>query len=163
MRHSFVNMPESIAAVNENGHRSFPRTAQSILVLHTDPVIPSRCFWWGFGRVALALEQCSLPASRCWLIQFISHSPVLFFVSSTLSLPHMQDPSYLFVVDVSLASIKSGLMLMALQSIRNCLDVFAANPRIRMGVVTYDSAVQFYRMRVRLRCLLHVSLKHGSF
>ena len=44
----------------------------------------------------------------------------------------IQDPCYLFVVDVSYSSSVTGLTYVMIETIRNLLDTFAINPRIRL-------------------------------
>jgi hypothetical protein len=52
------------------------------------------------------------------------------------------------MIDVSYSSAVTGLLHVAVQSIRNCLDAIAYNPRARVGVMTYDSRLHFYRINV---------------
>ena len=52
------------------------------------------------------------------------------------------DPCHLFLIDVSYSSAITGLLHVAVQSVRNCLDAIAANPRARVGVITFDAQLQ---------------------
>lgn len=65
--------------------------------------------------------------------------------------------SYLFVIDVSYASVKSGLVASAAQAIHSILDslpIDATNgmttSSASIGIITYDSAVQFYNLSAGL-------------
>lgn len=59
----------------------------------------------------------------------------------------VQDPCFLFVVDVSYPAVVTGLVETAVASIRQALTGLAANPRARAGIITFDQTVQFYSLR----------------
>jgi len=61
-----------------------------------------------------------------------------------------QDPCFLFVLDVSYSAIVTGFLHSALQAIKVSLEPLAANPRARVGIMTYSSAVHFYAIKVGL-------------
>lgn len=71
---------------------------------------------------------------------------VEFAAGPEFLLREVQDPCYLFVLDVSFSAGASGLINMAIDTIRSALDVLAYNPRVRVGIITYDSVIQFYSM-----------------
>lgn len=58
------------------------------------------------------------------------------------------DPSYLFVLDVSCTARISGLFQSSVQAVLNILPILSELPRCRMGIVTFDSSVHFYELRV---------------
>lgn len=59
----------------------------------------------------------------------------------------IQDPCYLFVIDVSYGAIVTGLVLSACNNIRNALETMKNNSRIRVGIVTYGSEIHFYSLK----------------
>jgi len=56
-------------------------------------------------------------------------------------------PAYLFVLDVSPTAVTSGLLAVAADTIRRNLDQLPGEERTRVGILTYDSALHFYRIR----------------
>lgn len=59
----------------------------------------------------------------------------------------IQDPCYLFVLDVSYTAAVTGLVQAAVEGIRGALDGLAQNPRMRVGIITYDQAIHFYSIK----------------
>jgi len=57
------------------------------------------------------------------------------------------DPCYLFVVDTSYSSQVNGLLDCALDCIRMCVEELSANPRVRVGIMTYDKSLYFYNVK----------------
>lgn len=55
-------------------------------------------------------------------------------------------PVYLFVLEVTPAAVSSGALAAAIAGIKNSIDSMPNEGRTRVGIVTFDSAVQFYTM-----------------
>jgi protein transport protein SEC24 len=72
----------------------------------------------------------------------LCHGSVDFAVAGDYIMRPIADPCHLFLVDVSYSSAITGLLHVAVQAVRNCLDAIAANPRARVGVVTFDAQLQ---------------------
>lgn len=58
----------------------------------------------------------------------------------------IQEPHFLFVIDVSHTAAVTGLIMIALNSIRASLDALAENPRNKVGIMTFDHQLQFYTL-----------------
>lgn len=63
-------------------------------------------------------------------------------------------PSYMFVIEVSHNSVKSGVISRVTQAVRELLDFFPRDPDnpeepspVKIGFVTYDQSVHFYNLR----------------
>lgn len=59
-------------------------------------------------------------------------------------------PLYFFLIDVSLTAVRSGMLEVLAQTIKNCLDTLPGFPRTQIGFITYDSTVHFYNMKSSL-------------
>ncbi|KAM3362826.1 protein transport protein Sec24-like [Capsicum galapagoense] len=59
-------------------------------------------------------------------------------------------PLYFFLIDVSLTAVRSGMLEVLAQTIKNCLDNLPGFPRTQIGFITYDSTVHFYNMKSSL-------------
>ncbi|CAH2054702.1 unnamed protein product [Thlaspi arvense] len=59
-------------------------------------------------------------------------------------------PIYFFLIDVSFSAIKSGMLEVAAQTIKSCLDNLPGYPRTQIGFITYDSTLHFYNMKSSL-------------
>jgi len=57
-----------------------------------------------------------------------------------------QAPSYFFVIDVSAASVRSGMLQCAANAIRKSLDDMPGEPRTMIGFITYDNSVHYYNL-----------------
>jgi protein transport protein SEC24 len=57
-------------------------------------------------------------------------------------------PAYVFVIDVSLNSIQSGVFSCVIETIKDILtnDLFANVDRTKIAFITYDSNVNFYKI-----------------
>jgi len=53
-------------------------------------------------------------------------------------------PSYLFVIDVSVEAVQSGLLQVVAAAIKRVLGRLPGAPRTRVGFITYDRDVHFY-------------------
>ncbi|XP_070051424.1 protein transport protein SEC24 A-like [Nicotiana tomentosiformis] len=56
-------------------------------------------------------------------------------------------PLYFFLIDVSVTAVRSGMLEVLAQTIKNCLDSLPGYPRTQIGFITYDSTVHFYNMK----------------
>lgn len=79
---------------------------------------------------------------------------VEFEVGDEFKLRPIQDPVFLFVVDVSYGAVVSGLVGAAITAVRAAIDAMATmtNPdgtanRARVGIITYDESVHFYSLK----------------
>lgn len=61
-----------------------------------------------------------------------------------------QPPVYVFVMDVSVNAIQSGMLKACIDTIKETLDDLPGAPRTRVAFVTYDSCVHFYNLKSSL-------------
>lgn len=59
-------------------------------------------------------------------------------------------PSYMFVIDVSVSSVSSGLLAATVEGIRGALDALSENERTMVGFLTFDSTLHFYNLKASL-------------
>ncbi|CAN7113221.1 unnamed protein product [Brassica rapa subsp. narinosa] len=59
-------------------------------------------------------------------------------------------PTYFFLIDVSFSATKSGMLEVAAQTIKSCLDNLPGYPRTQIGFITYDSTLHFYNLKSSL-------------
>ncbi|KAJ3670278.1 hypothetical protein LUZ60_010602 [Juncus effusus] len=59
-------------------------------------------------------------------------------------------PSYFFIIDVSVASVQSGLLEVVAKTIKSCLDDLPGSSRTQIGFITYDSALHFHNLKSSL-------------
>ncbi|CAI0437424.1 unnamed protein product [Linum tenue] len=59
-------------------------------------------------------------------------------------------PLYFFLIDVSISSVRSGMIEVVAKTIKSCLDDLPGFPRTQIGFITYDSTVHFYNMKSSL-------------
>ncbi|KAJ0244362.1 Protein transport protein Sec24-like [Hirschfeldia incana] len=59
-------------------------------------------------------------------------------------------PIYFFLIDVSFSATKSGMLEVAAQTIKSCLDNLPGYPRTQIGFITYDSTLHFYNLKSSL-------------
>ncbi|ETP16077.1 hypothetical protein F441_09271 [Phytophthora nicotianae CJ01A1] len=76
----------------------------------------------------------------------LSRGSVEYVVPAAYTIRPPQEPILVFVLDVSLFSFQTGLATSALQSIQYLLPSMAQNKRKKIGIVTFDTAVHYYRM-----------------
>ena len=58
-----------------------------------------------------------------------------------------QPPSYFFIIDVSAASVRSGMLKSAAAAIAKSLDDLPGSPRTQVGFLTYDESVHYYSLK----------------
>ena len=56
-------------------------------------------------------------------------------------------PTFFFVIDVSFASVQSGVLSTIADCIRSCLDTLPGDKRTLVGFLTFDSALHFYTLK----------------
>ncbi|GJS91478.1 transport protein Sec24-like protein [Tanacetum coccineum] len=59
-------------------------------------------------------------------------------------------PLYFFLIDVSIYSVKSGMLEVIAQTIKSCLDKLPGSTRTQIGFITFDSTIHFYNMKSSL-------------
>lgn len=59
-------------------------------------------------------------------------------------------PLYFFLIDVSLSSLKNGMLKVAVETIKSSLDKLPGFPRTQIGFLTFDSALHFYNLKSSL-------------
>lgn len=70
-----------------------------------------------------------------------------FYAPSDYSNRIPQIPIYYFLVDVSVESIRTGLLYTFCQAMPDAINELAKNSRSKLCVITFDSAVHFYDIR----------------
>lgn len=59
-------------------------------------------------------------------------------------------PVYFFLIDVSISAVRSGMIEVAAQTIKSCLDELPGYPRTQIAFATFDSTIHFYNMKSTL-------------
>ena len=59
-----------------------------------------------------------------------------------------QPPTFVYVVDVSYASVRAGVVAVVANAIRRAVDELAALERANFALITYDDFVNFYTFKV---------------
>ena len=84
----------------------------------------------------------------------LSRGSVEFEVGNDFILRPIQDPVYLFVIDVSYGAVVSGLVGAAITAVRSAIDQMASmtppqgtENRLKVGIITYDQSVHFYSLK----------------
>jgi protein transport protein SEC24 len=68
-----------------------------------------------------------------------------------------QPPVYLFVVEVSYTAVSSGMLRCAAATLLHTLDRLPGGERTQIGLITYDSTLQFYNLAASSPTMLNVS------
>ena len=55
-------------------------------------------------------------------------------------------PTYVFVIDVSYRAVAAGILPTIAQSIKDALDNLPGSDRTRVGFITFDSSLHFYKL-----------------
>ncbi|CAM9942834.1 unnamed protein product, partial [Hapterophycus canaliculatus] len=61
-----------------------------------------------------------------------------------------QPPVYMFVIDVSQPAVVNGMLHVAAETIKSCLDDLPGGERAMVGFCTFDSGVHFYNLKASL-------------
>lgn len=56
-------------------------------------------------------------------------------------------PVYMFLLETTSSAVNSGVLATAIAAIRNSMDAMPNDGRTRIGLMTFDSVVQFYSLR----------------
>jgi len=80
----------------------------------------------------------------------LSHCSVEFIAPTEYMVRTPQPPTYIFLIDVSTAAIRSGVLQTISDAIRDSLDNLPSGTRSQVGFVTYDNTVQFYNLSSNL-------------
>ncbi|OQR82847.1 protein transporter Sec24, partial [Achlya hypogyna] len=107
----------------------------SICTLHNETPREYYCSVDQMGRRRDVLERAEL-----------ARGSVEFVVPPAYAVRPPQEPIVVFVLDVSLFAFQSGLVQGVLAAIAAVVPQLAQNPRAKFGLVTFDTAVHYYRM-----------------
>lgn len=77
----------------------------------------------------------------------LSQGVVEFVAPSEYMVRPPQPPSYFFVIDVSLTSVRSGMLTSVAHAISTSLDTLPGHPRTQVGFLTYDESVHYYCLK----------------
>jgi protein transport protein SEC24 len=72
---------------------------------------------------------------------------VEFVVSKDYCFREIQNPIFLFIIDISILAIKSGLTIASVDAIRSVLPFLVKDSKV--GIITYDSNIHFYNVKER--------------
>ncbi|KAI3693498.1 hypothetical protein L1987_76441 [Smallanthus sonchifolius] len=86
------------------------------------------------------LDQCPELTKGC--VEFVA--PAEYMVRPPMP------PLYFFLIDVSIYSVKSGMLEVIAQTIKSCLDKLPGSTRTQIGFITFDSTIHFYNMKSSL-------------
>lgn len=80
----------------------------------------------------------------------LSKGVVEFIAPAEYMVRPPQAPTYFFVLDVSAAAVRSGMLQSAADSIRRSLDDLPGRGRTKIGFITYDNSVHYYNLNADL-------------
>jgi protein transport protein SEC24 len=80
----------------------------------------------------------------------LSNASVEFVAPGDYMVRPPQPPVYFFVVDVSEASIASGMINCMVNAIKESLDNLPGSVRTQIGFITFDSCIHFYNLKSSL-------------
>ena len=67
-----------------------------------------------------------------------------------------QPPVYLFVIETSYTAVSSGMLRCAAATLLHTLDRLPGGERTQIGLITYDSSLQFYNLAAAAPTMLTV-------
>jgi protein transport protein SEC24 len=82
------------------------------------------------------------PELSCGSVEYVA--PTEYMVRPPMP------PVYFFLIDVSLSAVKSGMVKVAADTIKSCLDKMPGSPRTQIGFLTFDSTLHFYNLKSSL-------------
>ncbi|KAH7279438.1 hypothetical protein KP509_37G019900 [Ceratopteris richardii] len=80
----------------------------------------------------------------------LSRGSVEFIAPAEYMVRPPMPPVYFFLIDVSFSAIKTGMLQIAVDTIKSCLDKLPGYPRTQIGFLTFDSALHFYSLKSTL-------------
>lgn len=80
----------------------------------------------------------------------LSNASVEFVAPGDYMVRPPQPPVYFFVIDVSEASIASGMITCMVNAIKESLDDLPGSVRTQIGFITFDSCIHFYNLKSSL-------------
>lgn len=80
------------------------------------------------------------PELSCGSVEYVA--PTEYMVRPPMP------PVYFFLIDVSIAAVKCGMLKVAVETIKASLDKLPGHPRTQIGFVTFDSTLHFYNLKV---------------
>jgi protein transport protein SEC24 len=80
----------------------------------------------------------------------LSHGSVEFVAPTEYMVRPPMPPVYFFIIDVSSSAVKSGMVKVAADTIKECLDKLPGSPRTQIGFMTFDSSLHFYNLKSSL-------------
>lgn len=80
----------------------------------------------------------------------LSNCSVEFVAPGDYMVRPPQPPVYFFVIDVSEASIASGMLTSLVRAVKDSLDDIPGNVRTQIGFITFDSTIHFYNLKSTL-------------
>lgn len=91
------------------------------------------------GRRADMMEKPELSRGS---VEFVA--PVEYMIRPP------QAPVYMFVIDVSMTAVASGMLETVCAAIKDALPKIPGGERTQIGIMTYDSCIHFYNLRPTL-------------
>eukprot|EP00252_Welwitschia_mirabilis_P006493 TRINITY_DN17387_c0_g1_i1.p1 TRINITY_DN17387_c0_g1~~TRINITY_DN17387_c0_g1_i1.p1 ORF type:complete len:1038 (+),score=215.63 TRINITY_DN17387_c0_g1_i1:303-3416(+) len=80
----------------------------------------------------------------------LSQGSVEFVAPTEYMVRPPMPPLYFFLIDVSFSAVKSGMLKVAVQTIKSSLDKLPGFPRTQIGFLTFDSTLHFYNLKSTL-------------
>lgn len=81
----------------------------------------------------------------------LSRGSVEFVASKEYIERPVAAPCYLFLIDVSYNSLTSGMLTACIDGIKSLLSQLSADSAVRIGLLTFDTSVHFYNLRVSVQ------------
>jgi protein transport protein SEC24 len=80
----------------------------------------------------------------------LTNCSVEFIAPNDYQIRPPQPPTYLFLIDVSPQALLTGMLASAVTSIKAVLSELPGTPRTQVGILTYDTTIQFYNLKASL-------------
>ncbi|KAJ7531587.1 hypothetical protein O6H91_14G050000 [Diphasiastrum complanatum] len=81
----------------------------------------------------------------------LSQGSVEFVAPTEYMVRPPMPPVYFFLIDVSHSAVRSGMLQIAMDSIKSCLDRLPGSSRTQIGFLAFDSNLYFYSLKSSLR------------
>ena len=105
-------------------------------------------YFSGLDGTGRRLDEAYRPELLCGSIEFV--------VSKDYCFREIQNPIFIFIIDMSLLAIKSGLTIASIDAIRSVIPFFVNDAKV--GIITYDSNIHFYNIKERDNNTFSVSI-----